>query len=161
MLPTQPFYDNSVKSRPYDLSQARHYLELAGYTPNPGTSVGVVNLEGIYNDTSGNPVPNVALDLMSTTDNSTFPTSLTAIDHTTTDDNGFYSFTVNPETSGNYYYYLVDSSTGTAVYTYIGSYAATATSAPLDLTLIAVIVAIVVIVVIIAVILLMRRKPKK
>jgi ABC-type transport system substrate-binding protein len=33
MLPSQPYYDNSVTARPYDLSQARHYLELAVYTP--------------------------------------------------------------------------------------------------------------------------------
>ena len=162
MLPTQPFYDNSVKSRPYDLSQSRHYLELAGYTPTAGTDTSIVTLTGIYNDTNRNPLPNLALELMATTDNSTFPTSLKAIDHTTTDDNGFYTFTVNPETTGTYYYYLVETSTGTAVYTYIGSEAAnTITSSSMDWTMIAAIAVIIVIVVIIAVVLLMRRKPKK
>ncbi len=55
MLPSQPYYDSSITARPYDLDQARHYLELAGYSPPAATGVGVVNIAGIYNDTSGNP----------------------------------------------------------------------------------------------------------
>ncbi len=84
MLPTQPYYDNSIKARPYDLSQARHYLELAGYSPPTINGVGVVNVQGIFNDTSGNPVANATVYLMQSTTKST--SSLTAVSHTTTDD---------------------------------------------------------------------------
>jgi ABC-type transport system substrate-binding protein len=162
MLPSQPYYDSSVTARPYDLSQARHYLELAGYSPPSGTVVGAVNLAGTYNDSSGAPKPNATVYLMQTTDNSTFPTSLQALSHTTTDINGFYSFTDTPSTAGTYYYYLLDNSTSTPQYTYLQSYTVAAAS-PFNLTveLAIAIVAVVVIIVVVAIVARRRRKPKK
>ena len=157
MLPTQPFYDSSLTARPYDLSQARHYLELAGYSPPSGTVVGAVNLAGTYNDSSGAPKPNATVYLMQTTDNSTFPSSLQAVSHTTTDINGFYSFTDTP-TAGTYYYYLMDNSTSTPQYTYLQSYTVAAAS-PFNLTVVLAI-AIVVIVVIVVVVIVARRRRK-
>jgi ABC-type transport system substrate-binding protein len=157
MLPTQSFYDSSLTARPYDLSQARHYLELAGYSPPSGTVVGAVNLAGTYNDSSGAPKPNATVYLMQTTDNSTFPSSLQAVSHTTTDINGFYSFTDTP-TAGTYYYYLMDNSTSTPQYTYLQSYTVAAAS-PFNLTVVLAI-AIVVIVVIVVVVIVARRRRK-
>lgn len=157
MLPTQPFYDNSITARPYDLSQARHYLELAGYTPPTSTGLTTINLEGILNDTSGAPRPNATITLMETTDNSTYPNSLQAVSHATTDTMGFYSFTVSPTQAGTYYYYLLDDSTGE--YTYLQSY--TVSGGGLDLTLMLAIVAAVVIIIAIAVVLIVLRRRRK
>ena len=53
MLPTQAFYDSSVTARPYDLNQARHYLELAGYSPPGGSLSNVVNLQGTLSNADG------------------------------------------------------------------------------------------------------------
>jgi ABC-type transport system substrate-binding protein len=158
MLPTQPYYDNSIKARPYDLSQARHYLELAGYSPPTLNGVGVVNLQGIYNDTSGNPVANATIYLMQSTTKST--SSLTEVSHTTTDINGFYSFAVNPTSAGTYYYYLMDKSTGTPVYTYLESANVGASSIFSNMTFL-IVIAVVVIIVIIAVVVLALRRRKK
>lgn len=157
MLPTQPFYESSLTARPYDLSQARHYLELAGYSPPAISGVGVVNVQGILNDTSGAPKPNATVTLMQTTDNSTFPSSLEAVAHSTTDINGFFSFTVSPSTAGTYYYYVMDDATGT--YAYLQSYTVGA-GFSLSLTLILAIAIIVIVVVIAVVILAMRRRKK-
>jgi peptide/nickel transport system substrate-binding protein len=157
MLPTQPFYDNSLTARPYDLSQARHYLELAGYSPPTISGAGIVNIQGTLNDTSGAPKPNATVTLMQTTDNSTYPTSLEAVSHSTTDINGYFSFTVAPSAAGTYYYYISDDATGT--YTYLQSYAVGG-GLPLSLTWILVIAIIVIVVVIAIVILAMRRRKK-
>jgi ABC-type transport system substrate-binding protein len=160
MLPTQPYYDNSIKSRPYDLSQARHYLELAGYSPPTSNGVGVVNVQGIFNDTSGSPVANATIYLMQATTKST--SSLTAVSHANTDINGFFSFAVNPTSAGTYYYYLMDNSTGTPVYTYLESANVGASSVFSNTTLLIVIaVVVVIVIVVVAVLALMRRKPKK
>jgi ABC-type transport system substrate-binding protein len=157
MLPTQPFYDNAITARPYDLSQAKHYLELAGYSPPAISGAGIVNVPGFLNDTSGARKPNATVTLMQTADNSTFPTSLEAVAHGTTDINGFFSFTVSPSAAGTYYYYVMDDETGT--YTYLQSYAVGG-GLSLSLTWILVI-AVIVIVVIIAVVVLAMRKRKK
>jgi ABC-type transport system substrate-binding protein len=157
MAPTQPFYENSLTARPYDLSQARHYLELAGYSPPAISGVGIVNVQGFLNDTSGEPKPNATVTLMQTTDNSTFPSSLEAVAHSTTDDNGFFSFTVSPSAAGTYYYYVMDDATGT--YAYLQSYTVGA-GFSLSLTLILAIAIIVIVVVIAVVILAMRRRKK-
>jgi ABC-type transport system substrate-binding protein len=158
MLPTQAFYENSVTARPYDLSQARHYLELAGYSPPTTSGLTIINLSGILNDTSGAPKPDATATLMETTDNSTFPNSLQAVSHTTTDVNGFYSFTISPTAAGTYYYYLLDDSTGT--YTYLGSYAVSAPS-PFNLTLVlAIVIVVVVVIIVVAIFAMRRRKPK-
>jgi peptide/nickel transport system substrate-binding protein len=158
MLPTQPFYENSVKARPYDLSQARHYLELAGYTPPTVSGFSPVNVQGILLDSIGEAKADATVELWVTTDNSTASTSLQLIDHTTTDENGFYSFTVIPSGAGTYYYYIKDTAAGTVTYNkseVVGS------SLSLDMTTIAIIAIVVVIIVILVIVLLMRRKPKK
>jgi peptide/nickel transport system substrate-binding protein len=160
MLPTQPFYDTSIKARPYDLSQARHYLELAGYSPPTISGVGVVNLQGTLNDTNGEAKANATVTLMQTTDNSTFPSSLTEVSHTTTDVNGFFTFAVNPSAAGTYYYYLMDDSSGTPVYTYLQSVTVAAPSPLSNLTLLLIIAIIIVVVVIAVVFLAMRRRKK-
>ena len=161
MLPTQPYYDNAIKARPYDLSEARHYLQLAGYSPPTINGAGAVNVQGIFNDTSGNPVANATVTLMQSTTKST--SSLTAVSHTTTDTNGFFSFAVNPTSSGTYYYYLMDNSTGTPVYTYLQSANVTASSSTFGNQTLLLVIAVVVILVVIVVIALAlrRRKPKK
>jgi ABC-type transport system substrate-binding protein len=161
MLPTQAFYDTSITARPYDLAQAKHYLELAGYSPPSIGNAGTVNIQGILNDASGTPKVNATVILSSTKDNSTYPDSLTEAAHTTTDDNGFYSFTIIPADSGAYYYYLIDTSANPATSTYLGIYSATSTTATsgLDLTMVAIIVVVILVVVAIVVV-LMRRKKK-
>jgi peptide/nickel transport system substrate-binding protein len=161
MLPTQAFYDTSVTARPYDLAQAKHYLELAGYSAPSIGNAGTVNIQGILNDASGTPKVNATVILSSTKDNSTYPDSLTEAAHTTTDDNGFYSFTIIPADSGAYYYYLIDTSANPATSTYLGIYSATSTTATsgLDLTMVAIIVVVILVVVAIVVV-LMRRKKK-
>ena len=180
MLPTQPYYDSAITARPYDLNQAKYYLQLAGYSP-PGGSLGnVVNLAGSLLNADGSAKNNTEVKLFVTTDNSTYPTSLTQIGDSTTDVNGFWAFTENPTTAGTYFYYLQDSSTGQYKYLQSTTVASSATPTPTvstaptatptatpapattDYTLIYVAVAIVVIIIIIvAVALLMRRKPKK
>jgi ABC-type transport system substrate-binding protein len=161
MLPTQPFYDTAINARPYDLAQAKHYLELAGYSPPSTASSLVVNLQGILNDANGDPKPNATVILSSTKDNSTYPDSLAEVAHSTTDENGFYSFAVNPADNGVYYYYLIDMSTSTPSSVYLGPYSASTTStsgAGLDLTTIAIIAIVVIIIVVAVLVLLMRRR---
>jgi subtilase family serine protease len=114
-------------------------------------------LEGIFNDTSGAPKPDTAITLMATTDNSTFPNSLQTVASTTTDVNGFYTFTISPTEAGTYYYYLQDDSTGT--YTYLESY--TVSGGGMDLTLVLAIVAIVAIIIAIVVVLIVVRRRRK
>jgi ABC-type transport system substrate-binding protein len=160
MLPSQPYYNSSVTARPYDLNEARHYLQLAGYSPPAITGVGVVNLQGVFNGTSGEPVANETIYLTETTDNSTFPTSLVSVAHTTTDLNGYYTITVTPA-AGTYYYYLMDNSTGTPQYTYLQSYTAAAASSFNIMLVLAVGIVAVAIIIVGAVIIVRRRKPKK
>ncbi len=162
MLPSQPYYDNSIKARPYDLTQAKHYLELAGYSPPTVSAANAVNIQNKLVDSSGAARSNVTLFLMRTTDNSTIPGSLTEVAHTTTDVNGFYSFADVPTASGTYYYYIRDDSSGTSQYTYAQSYTVSAASV-ISTTLLLAIVAVVIIVVVILVLVIAmrRRKPKK
>ena len=161
MLPTQPYYDNSIKARPFDLNEARHYLELAGYNPPTTNGVGTVTVTGTYADAQGNPLANVTLTLMQTTDNSTFPTGATTVSHFTTDVNGFYSFTVNPDKAGTYYYYINDASSGTPVYQYVQSNTVTASSAISSSTIAIIVVAVVVVVVVIAAVMMLMKRKKK
>jgi len=117
-LPTNPYYNASVTPRPYDLAMAREYLEKAGYgVPSPppmptfpsyllGMSA---QLSGVYTDpNTGNPADSRGLWLMQATNNATFNTTSVLVDKTTTDLNGWYSFTVTPATTGVFYYYLFD-----------------------------------------------------
>jgi ABC-type transport system substrate-binding protein len=162
MLPTQAFYDTSITARSYDLAQAKHYLELAGYSPPSIGNVGTVNIQGILSDASGTPKADANVILTSTKDNSTYPDSLTEVAHLATDENGFYSFTIVPADSGAYYYYLIDTSVNPATSTYLGIYSATSTTTTtggLDLTMIAIIV-VVILVVVALVVVLMKRKKK-
>jgi ABC-type transport system substrate-binding protein len=162
MLPSQPYYDNSVTARPYDLSQARHYLELAGYTPPTVSASNAVNVQNTLVDSTGAGRANVTLVLMRTANNSTIPGSLTEVAHTTTDVNGFYSFADVPTTSGTYYYYVRDDSSGTSQYTYAQSFTVSASSTISTTMLLAIVAVIVIIVVILVIVIAMRRrKPKK
>jgi len=117
-LPTNPYYNASVTARPYNLTAAREYLGKAGYgavSPPPmptfpsfllGYST---QLSGIYiNPNTGNPADLRELFLMRTTNNATYNTTAVFVEPTTTDVNGFYSFTVTPATTGVHYYYLFD-----------------------------------------------------
>ncbi|MGZ4851096.1 MAG: ABC transporter substrate-binding protein [Candidatus Bathyarchaeia archaeon] len=160
MLPSQPYYDSSITARPYDLSQARHYLELAGYSPPTINSAGSVNIQNTLTNSTGGTEANVLVDLLQTTDNSTIPSSLTTVAHTTTDENGFYSFTVNPSNAGTYYYYLNDTSTGTLKYLESQTVAAPSVFSNSLLLVIAAVV-IVIIIVIAVVVLMMRRRKNK
>jgi peptide/nickel transport system substrate-binding protein len=158
MLPTQPFYDTSVTSRPYDLDQARHYLQLAGYSPPSGNLGSALNLVGTLTNPDGTPKNGTLVKLFVTTDNSTYPSSLQSVAQATTDINGVWTFTVVPSGSGTYYYYLQDTSTN--AYQYLQSYTPTAS---VDYTLIIEIVAavVVIIVIVVAALLLMRRRKKQ
>lgn len=117
-LPTNPYYNASVTARPYNLTAARLYLVKAGYgVPSPppmptfpsyllGMSA---QLSGVYiNPNTGNPADLRGLWLMQATNNATFNTTSVFVDKTTTDVNGWYSFTVTPQTTGAFYYYLFD-----------------------------------------------------
>jgi ABC-type transport system substrate-binding protein len=173
MLPTQPFYDNTVTARPFDLNQAKNYLQMAGYTP----SAVVGKLTGTLTNPDNSVKNGTAVKLFVTNDNSTFPSGLTEVAQTTTDQNGFWSFDVNPTTPGTYYYYLQDTDTGD--YKYIQSITVSPSGSPTptssasaspsptqpptstDMTWVYVAIAVVVIIIIIAAVaLLMRKKPK-
>ncbi|UCE15318.1 MAG: hypothetical protein JSV12_05400 [Candidatus Bathyarchaeota archaeon] len=117
-LPANPFYNASITPRQYNLTLAREYLELAGYTiPGPPTPPTIpsfllgmsTQLSGVYIDpNTGNPADSRSLWLMQATNNATFNTTSVFVDKTTTDFNGWYSFTVTPSTTGVFYYYLFD-----------------------------------------------------
>ncbi|MEM3673608.1 MAG: ABC transporter substrate-binding protein [Candidatus Bathyarchaeia archaeon] len=117
MLPTQPFYNDEIAPREYSLAKAKEYLEKAGYSvpalPSqptlPSFTLGMSTvISGIYVGTDGNPVPNRELQLMVTTDNSTYATTSIMIGRTVTGLDGWYSFTVTPTSTGVFYYYLFD-----------------------------------------------------
>ena len=161
MLPTQAFYDTSINARPYDLAQAKHYLELAGYSPPAIGNVGTVNIQGILNDANGEPKANATIILSSTKDNSTYPNSLKDVAHSTTDENGFYSFTIIPEDSGAFYYYLIDTSANPATSQYLGTYSASSQSTgggSLDWTMIAIVIVVILVVVVVLLVVMRRRK---
>jgi ABC-type transport system substrate-binding protein len=117
-LPTYPYYDASITARPYDLTKAKEYLQMAGYdvpglAPTPTTASFVLGmstaLSGVYSELeTGNPVGNRDLMLMQATDNATFNATSTLLGRTTTDLSGWYSFTVTPPSTGTYYYYIFD-----------------------------------------------------
>jgi len=179
MLPTQPYYDSALTARPYDLNEAKYYLQLAGYSPPGGTMGNIVNLEGTLLNADGSAKNGTAVNLLVTTDNSTFPSSLQQIANSTTDVNGFWTFTQNPTTAGTYYYYLQDTSNGNYQYLQSTTVAASATPTPTatatptvaptatptpatDYTLVYVAIAVIVIVIVIVVVaMMMRRKPKQ
>jgi len=90
---------------------------------------------------------------MVTKDNATYPSSLEFVAEYTTDEQGFWRFTVTPTDPGTYYYYLLD--TSTSQYQYLQSY--TVASA-IDPMLIYAIIAVVVIVVIVVIVVFIRRR---
>jgi ABC-type transport system substrate-binding protein len=117
MLPTQPYYNTSITARPYNLTAAAEYLELAGYgvplpppMPTlPSFLLGMSTaLSGTYKDADENLLANRELQLWRATDNATYNTTSTLIGRTTTDLSGWYSFTVTPPGTELYYYYLFD-----------------------------------------------------
>jgi len=168
MLPSQPYYDNSISARPYDLNQARQLLQAAGYSPPGASSANVLSLQGTANYSNGTAIATTTVYLEQTTDNSTIPASLQVVTPLTTSATGQWSFTVTQSTPGTYYYYLLDNSTGVNNYSYIQSQTITSatptpTTSPTstNYTWVYIAVAVVVIVIIIAAIALaMRKKPK-
>jgi ABC-type transport system substrate-binding protein len=124
--PTQAYYNSSVTPRPYDLAKAREYLELAGYAvPGPPAPPSVpsfilgmsTTVTGTYTDPDTDvPIASRDLMLMVTTNNATYNATgntgydltTTKIGQTTTDLSGWYSFTVTPTDTGEFYYYLFD-----------------------------------------------------
>ena len=156
MAPTQAFYDESLTARPYDLDQARQLLESAGYSVPTENLGNVVNLQGTLTNPDGTPKNGTMVKLMVTTDNATSPSSLESVAEALTDENGFWSFTVVPSSSGTYYYYLLDESAGEYIYL-----EAATVGGAMDLTLIiAIVAAIVIIVVIAAAFIVLRRRRK-
>jgi ABC-type transport system substrate-binding protein len=161
MLPTQPFYDTSITARPFDLEQAKNYLQMAGYNVG-GIVEDIVSLEGILTDAEGSGKSGAVVRVMRSTENST--ASLTQLAELTTDDYGGWSYADKPTEPATYYYYLLDTTTGE--YTYLQSYYIAAptpspTEAPAaDNTLMYVAVAIVVIVIVIVAVALLMRKKK-
>ena len=173
MLPTQAILQLCCKVQDRTiLNQARHYLQLAGYSPPGGNVENVVNLLGTLTNADGTVKNDTVVKLLETLDNSTYPTSLTQVAQTTTDVDGAWAFTVSPTTPGTHYYYLQDTTTN--AYTYLKSYTVAATPTPTptptatstpppttsDNTLIYVAVAIVVIIIVIAAVALFLRRKK-
>lgn len=130
MLPTQLYYNSTITPRSYDLTKARSLLQQAGYTvpgpPPPPTLPKFIlgmstDISGYYPKT-GTPLANRDLLLMQTVNNATYNSTSTKIGQTTTDLNGWYTFTVTPSSTGVFYYYLFDrqKAAGTE-YTYVRS----------------------------------------
>ena len=176
MLPTQPFYDSSLTARPYDLSQARVYLEKAGYTV-PGAGHGAVTTSlivggaqgfaGYYTDADGNPITKTDISFMETTDNTTYTNSTHLLAKTTTGLDGFYSFVATPTTTGDHFYYIFDSNQPAgSEYTYLGMLTVTSLSdqinsaiTPVNLTLVYALAAVAIVLSLIAIVIaLMKRK---
>ena len=117
-LPTYPFYNSSITARSYNLTRAAEYLEKAGYgapVPPPMPTLpsfllGMsTTISETYTDpTTGNVAADRELTLWETTDNATYDTTSVLVGRTTTDLTGWYSFTVTPPSTGEYYYYLFD-----------------------------------------------------
>ncbi|HKZ93592.1 MAG TPA: ABC transporter substrate-binding protein [Candidatus Bathyarchaeia archaeon] len=116
MLPTQPYYNASITSRPYDLTKARELLQKAGYTvpgpPLPPTLpefiLGMSTVVSGYFPKTGTPLASRELQLMEAKNNATYNSTSLMIGQTTTDLAGWYSFTVTPTATGVFYYYLFD-----------------------------------------------------
>jgi peptide/nickel transport system substrate-binding protein len=130
MLPTQPYYNALVTPREYDLTKAKEYLELAGYTvpalPGPPEYtffVGMsLSIRGTYTDPdTGGIIANRELELRQTTNNETLSDVETVAD-ITTDLSGRYFFTITPSEPGTYYYYLYDPQFAGVVEAYNGTY---------------------------------------
>ncbi len=130
MLPTQPFYNASITTRPIDLAAAKQYLQNAGYTVPGAAPPPVVpsfllgmstSVSGIWKDPDGNPLPDEAIWRMESPDNST--ENATRIGETITDPvDAFYSLTINPSAAGTWYYYIFDQAAPTGQeFTYLTS----------------------------------------
>ena len=115
--PTSIYHNASVTFRPYDLSKAREYLELAGYTvpgppPLPTLPSFILGysttMSGTFTDEEGTPLALRELEMRVTTENATYNATYATIGRTTTDLSGWYTFTVTPTSTGVFYYYLFD-----------------------------------------------------
>jgi ABC-type transport system substrate-binding protein len=125
--PTHPYYNSTITARPYDLTKAAEYLEMAGYTvpaqPAPAVAeffVGMsVSIGGTHTDeTTGGILPEAEIELRQTTDNVTFE----VVGLTTTDYSGRYFFTVSPTEAGTYYYWIFDREYAAVDEQYNGTY---------------------------------------
>lgn len=116
-LPTQLYYNATLKPRPYDLAKAREYLKAAGYSvPTPAATptypsfflgMNFYVTGTLYNFTGGSgkdatPAFDRIVEVRQTADNKTFETVAT----TKTDGLGRYSLIVTPAKTGKYSYYL-------------------------------------------------------
>jgi ABC-type transport system substrate-binding protein len=117
MLPSQPFYNFSITAREYNLTKAKEYLVMAGYTaPGPlppptlpsfllGMSTSV---SGVFTDAQGLPVSDTEVWLVVTENNATGVLDATKIGQVTTTSRGEYYLSVTPTKTGVFYYYLLD-----------------------------------------------------
>lgn len=118
MLPTQPFFNDALSPRSYNLTAAAEHLALAGYSvplpPPPPTLPSFVlgmslQLHGYFTDPdTGGTVAGRELALYVTKDNATYATTSYKVGETVTGLDGFYSFAVTPMETGTFYYYLFD-----------------------------------------------------
>jgi ABC-type transport system substrate-binding protein len=125
--PTYEYHNSSITARPYDLTKAAEYLEMAGYTvpaqPTPAVPeffAGMsLSISGIHTDvTTGAVIPERDIELRQTTDNVTFE----VVGVTTTDYAARYFFTVTPTEAGTYYYWIFDREFTGVIEPYNGTY---------------------------------------
>jgi ABC-type transport system substrate-binding protein len=117
MLPSQPFYDASITAREYNLTKAREYLVMAGYTapgplPPPTLPSFILGfsypVSGVFTDAEGLPISDTEVWLMATENNATGVLDALKVGQTTTDSNGEYFLSIAPTTTGVFYYYLLN-----------------------------------------------------
>jgi ABC-type transport system substrate-binding protein len=117
MLPSQPFYNASITPREYNLTKAREYLIMAGYTapgplPPPTLPSFILGMSttvsGVYTDNVSRPIIDADVWLMVTENNATDILDATKIGQMTTTSKGEYYFTITPTDTGVFYYYLID-----------------------------------------------------
>ena len=117
MLPSQPFYNASITAREYNLTKAKEYLVMAGYTapgPLPPPTLpsfllmGSTSVSGVFTDAQGHPVNDTEVWLVVTENNATGVLDATKIGQVTTTSRGEYYVTITPTKTGVFYYYLLD-----------------------------------------------------
>jgi hypothetical protein len=117
MLPSQPFYNASITAREYNLTKAREYLIMAGYTapgplPPPTLPSFILGfsypVSGIFTDAEGLPISNTEAWLMATENNATGVLDALKIGQITTTSTGEYFLSIAPTGTGVFYYYLLN-----------------------------------------------------